>query len=339
MANPSSSPSSLPLSPAAQTQQDLQVAQAAFQAASLKKDSDPLTYEYTRYNYYSKLYGPDWASQEKARIESANLDPIVQRYRNQYDAIDAEYAGQKDIVDAVNSLNQQQSQVKSTIEKQLEYIGDSIDEKQNQINVYKRYIELEGGVGHHHTAASKPATAKIADYFGQFPESFFVALCVLDAMLLFLLGLIYYKKIVATVNEMIARAKAASLFSSFPPAPPPAPVTRTVIPIPGAATLISTTPAAPTTMYGRFRSALSWAWGRILTIWVTITGILGWLWGGISTFFVWLWGYIWWFMQLLGIGGGALGRAAVSNPFRAFLVIAANITVIVFVVLGFVRAS
>lgn len=304
MANLSSNPSSQVLSPEAQRQQDLQVAQAAFQAASLRKDTDPLTYEYTRYNYYSKLYGPDWANQEKARIASSQLDPIVQKYRNQYNSIEAEYSGQKDISDAVKTLNQQQTQVKSTIEKQLEYIGDSIDEKQNKINVFKRYIELEGG-HHRPSTSSSRATDKLADYFGQFPESFFVAISVLNALLLFLLGLIYYKKIVASITEFTNRLSVSGGVGSGDMLEQIrgvireelGPRTRTPIGIPGS---------SPPQSTGYIKSGLTWIWESIkwlfLSFWIIVKYLIG------------------------------------SN-WKTALVILSNITVVIFIIIGFVTAS
>ena len=182
--------------PECQKQKDIQQAFNAYTAAQSNPNTDPGTVSLLRFQYLSLKNGPTWAAQEKARIAKQSVDPLLGKYRQQYQQYDGEYQSSRQLTDIVTALEQKQSNIKNTLEEQLKYIDKSMEEKQTKADVYNRSIELQN----EEETQSVPQLVQsstldpLVRYFSEFPQSFVTILDVFIAVLIFFMLAILYRK-------------------------------------------------------------------------------------------------------------------------------------------------
>lgn len=207
--------------PDCQKQREIQAAFQSYQRARDLKDRDPATYELLRFRYFSLLEnGREWAIQERTRMVTRDVNPLLKRYEDQWYGVQAEYTKQRELVDIVEAIKRQQSNMKNSLESQMNIIGESVNEKKNKIQVFQRSVELEGSRKDNPAQALTMSTGdRIAAYFATFPESFTTILDVSIVILGFLMIIVYYKKIKTTAGDIGRKFNQGGVGYALPAVP------------------------------------------------------------------------------------------------------------------------
>ena len=71
-----------------------------FQDAARNKDTQPDIFEGARIRYYTLKNGDGWLQQEKQRIQTEKMKPILEEYRRQYESLENEAQVQKGYTDS-----------------------------------------------------------------------------------------------------------------------------------------------------------------------------------------------------------------------------------------------
>jgi hypothetical protein len=75
---------------ACQREKQLSGLLTAFKRAEVTKDSDPVSYERAKINYFTLKDGQEWLIGEKQRIAKQTIDPVLAKYTQQFQALKAE---------------------------------------------------------------------------------------------------------------------------------------------------------------------------------------------------------------------------------------------------------
>lgn len=157
--------------------EEMQSAFQTFQRASANRDSDPDAFQAARFRYYGLKNGPDWMAQESKRLNAEKLDPVLDKYRSQYQDLDAQSEVQKGYTESIAVIRDKQSSLKEGVTGNLDFLRDLLTDKQEKVSLYNRFIDLSS------PAAVVPTNPFVA-YFSMFPPSFLVVLDVLLAILI-----------------------------------------------------------------------------------------------------------------------------------------------------------
>jgi hypothetical protein len=172
-------------------QKELQSAYESFQRASQNADSDPDTFEQTRFRYYSLKNGEEWAAQERKVIADKKMSPILDGYRQQYTDLDNQSAVQAAYTDSIAAIRNKQSSLKDSVSNNIDYLGNLLSDKLQKIGAFNRYIELTDPT----SATPIPAVANpVVAYFAGFPSSFATIMDVFIAVLILLTLILIYRK-------------------------------------------------------------------------------------------------------------------------------------------------
>jgi hypothetical protein len=185
----------------------------AFQDAARNKEKDPETFEAARMRYYFLTKGPAWFKQEKKRISSEKIDPILADYRDMYTTLQAEEEIQRGYTDSIEVIKNKQETIKDSTVKQTSFFDKLLDTEKMKKSAYDRYIELTSpsAVG---VAGSTPDVPSIVQYFASFPSTFKIILdVVLGIIILAILYLGLMKAKIGT-NSLFNARKASQLPSS-----------------------------------------------------------------------------------------------------------------------------
>lgn len=150
----------------------------AFQAAAQNKDKDPQAFEAARMRYYFLAKGPAWLEQEKNRISSDKLDPILDEYRNTYTSLLNEEQTQKAYTDSIQSIRDKQATLKSEAGKQTSYFKRLAEEESRKKSAFDRFVELTSPAYEAKVEATQEAPF-VVKYFAGFPSSFNIILDVI----------------------------------------------------------------------------------------------------------------------------------------------------------------
>lgn len=128
-----------------QRQKKLSGLKAAFDEKTTTRDSDPEGYEQARIAYFTELNGQGWLAQEKQRIASEEISPVINTYRQQYDSLKGEVKNQGVFVNLMSMLKadeDQDTQELGGLTKKLQSEKDKADtlNRLNELNAlqYKR---------------------------------------------------------------------------------------------------------------------------------------------------------------------------------------------------------
>lgn len=102
-----SSPPPPPLAPCdlnCQKQKDLALLKSALDTATENQDQDPAGYEKARIAYYTLLNGQGWLNTEKQRIATDEVQPVLNKYRTQYNSLKGEKQSQSIFTNLSNAL-------------------------------------------------------------------------------------------------------------------------------------------------------------------------------------------------------------------------------------------
>jgi hypothetical protein len=185
----------------------------AFQDAARNKDKDPETFEAARMRYYFLTKGPAWFKQEKKRISSEKIDPIISEYRDIYTSLQAEEEIQRGYTDSIEVIKNKQEKIKDSTVKQASFFDKLLDTEKMKKSAYDRYIELTSpsAVGVAGPTSNVPG---IVQYFASFPSTFKI---ILDVVLgIIILAILYLGLVKAkiSVNSLFTARKAPQLPSS-----------------------------------------------------------------------------------------------------------------------------
>jgi hypothetical protein len=151
-----------------------------FQAAARTRDEQPDEYEGARMQYYGIKNGDAWMEQEKKRIADEKLEPILQKYRDQYQQLETEANAHKAYTDSIAAIRDKQSSLKDGMTDSLRFMQGVLDEKETKMATYNRYFELE----HPGASVGEKSTLPIIRYFAGYPSSFTILLDVIIGFLI-----------------------------------------------------------------------------------------------------------------------------------------------------------
>lgn len=180
----------------------------AFQDAARNKDSDPDTFEAARMRYYTLSKGPAWLTQEKQKITSEKLDPILNEYRDMYTSLSSEADVQRAYTDSIEGIRNKQSDIKSSAQQQTSYFQKLLDQEKQKKSAFDRFVELTSPA---YAAKADPTQEApfVVQYFASFPSSFRIILDVI-------LGLFIAIILVLAISK-IRRGGFGSMFQTFRP--------------------------------------------------------------------------------------------------------------------------
>ena len=185
----------------------------AFQDAARNKDKDPETFEAARMRYYFLTKGPAWFKQEKKRISSEKIDPIIADYRDMYTTLQSEEEIQRGYTDSIEIIKNKQETIKDSTVKQTSFFDKLLDTEKMKKSAYDRYIELTSpsAVG---IAGPTPDVPGIVQYFSSFPSTFKI---ILDVILGIVILAILYIGLIKTkvgANSLFTARRASQAPSS-----------------------------------------------------------------------------------------------------------------------------
>ena len=185
----------------------------AFQDAARNKDKDPETFEAARMRYYFLTKGPAWFKQEKKRISSEKIDPIIADYRDIYTSLQAEEEIQRGYTDSIEVIKNKQEKIKDSTVKQSSFFDKLLDTEKMKKSTYDRYIELTSPspVG---IAGPTPDVPGIVQYFSSFPSSFKIILDVILGIIVLAILYLGLVKAKISVNSLFTGRKQPQLPSS-----------------------------------------------------------------------------------------------------------------------------
>jgi hypothetical protein len=154
----------------------------AFQDASRNKSTDPETFKAARTRYFFLKNGPTWLEQEKARISSEQIDPVLSTYRDTYISLESEEKVQSAYTDSIAAIRETQSIQKEDATRKKSFLQNLLDDQTQKKSAFDRYVELTSPSN---LAVSIPQgeVSPFVRYFSGFPSSFTLILDILIALL------------------------------------------------------------------------------------------------------------------------------------------------------------
>lgn len=122
-----------------QRQKKLSGLKTAFDEKSATRDTDPEGYEQARIAYFTELNGQGWLAQEKQRIASDEISPVVSGYQSRYKQLQDETKNQGVFVNLMSMLKadeEQDQQDLGGLNKKLQSEKDKADtlNRLNELN-------------------------------------------------------------------------------------------------------------------------------------------------------------------------------------------------------------
>jgi len=122
-----------------QRQKKLSGLKAAFDQKSTTRDIDPEGYEQARIAYMTELNGQGWLAQEKQRIASEEISPVVSGYQDRYKQLQTDTKTQGVFVNLMSMLKadeEQEQQELGGLNKKLQSDKDKADtlNRLNELN-------------------------------------------------------------------------------------------------------------------------------------------------------------------------------------------------------------
>ena len=171
---------------------DIAKALKYYQDAARNRDAQPEIFEGARIRYYTLKNGEAWLEQEKKRLQTEKLEPVIQEYKNQYNSLENEAEVQKGYTDSIASIRDKQSSLKTGLSGNLTFLQNLLEDKKVKLSNYNRYVELTTPGYSEYVEEVKTAHLPIISYFAGFPSSFniildvFIGFLILFALLLIL---------------------------------------------------------------------------------------------------------------------------------------------------------
>lgn len=180
----------------------------SLQDAARNKDKDPETFEAARLRYNFLTKGPAWLEQEKQRLSSEKLDPILGEYRDIYSSLQNEADVQRAYTDSIETIRNKQSDLTSSAKTQTSYFQKLLDQEKQKKSAFDRFIELTSPA---YAVKNEPVqdVPFVVRYFSSFPASFRIIMDVI-------LGVIIAIILVLAVSK-VRRSGFRGSFMAFRP--------------------------------------------------------------------------------------------------------------------------
>lgn len=108
------------------------------QSAENIRDVAPEAYEIARVAYYSLVKGPEWLQEERIRIQKAEVDPEVDRYKQAYNDVNERKNVQAQTRDVMQSVKSGVLSLKDDFMYTTKTFKDQIETLKSQINIERR---------------------------------------------------------------------------------------------------------------------------------------------------------------------------------------------------------
>ncbi len=115
------------------------------QSAENARDRAPDAYQRARIAYYTLLNGDTWLSQERERVARAEVDPIIQKYRNDYVALSSQLNQQTQAYDTMQGIKDKVFRVKDDLSYSADLLMGHVQKIRSQIMLDRR--KRESGEG------------------------------------------------------------------------------------------------------------------------------------------------------------------------------------------------
>lgn len=111
------------------------------QDAENARDQAPDAYQKARVDYYTLLNGPSWVTGETQRVARSEVDPVVQRYRNEYVSLTNQMTNQAKAYDTMVGIKDKVFRVKDDLTYSADLLVGQVDKVRAQIALERRARE------------------------------------------------------------------------------------------------------------------------------------------------------------------------------------------------------
>jgi hypothetical protein len=192
----------------------------SFQDAARNKDTDPQAFEAARMRYYYLSKGPAWLNQEKQKISSEKLDPVIAQYRDMYSSLSNEEDVQRAYTDSIENIRDKQSNIKSSAGKQTSYFQKLAEEEKQKKSAFDRFVELTSPAYALKAEDGIQDAPFVVKYFSSFPSSFKIILdVVLGLFIAIILFLAVSKARHVGTQSLLSRPSSGSINIFQTPSP------------------------------------------------------------------------------------------------------------------------
>ena len=115
----------------------------ALQAAENARDTAPEAYQTARTLYYTLLKGDSWMNEEKDRIAKAEIDPLINQYKQSKETALTQYNNQRKTVEVVTGLKDKVLSLKDEFKYSVDTFTQQLDKVQTAINMERRGRDTE----------------------------------------------------------------------------------------------------------------------------------------------------------------------------------------------------
>ena len=115
------------------------------QDAENARDKAPDAYQQARIAYYTLLKGEGWASEEQERVARAEVDPVIQKYRNEYVALSSQLEQQTQAYDTMQGIKDKVFRVKDDLTYSADLLMGHVQKIRSQITLDRRKREAGEG--------------------------------------------------------------------------------------------------------------------------------------------------------------------------------------------------
>lgn len=115
------------------------------QDAENARDQAPDAYQKARVDYYTLTKGGSWVQEEKNRVARAEIEPIIQKYTNEYVSLMGQLNNQMQAYDTMSSIKDKVFRVKDDLTYSADLMLGQVSKLRSQIDLDRRKREEGGG--------------------------------------------------------------------------------------------------------------------------------------------------------------------------------------------------
>jgi hypothetical protein len=111
------------------------------QKAENIRDTSPSAYQQARYTYYTLLKGDSWKEEERVRLEKAEVDPEVDKIRQNIDYLISQITKQEQSIQSMKNVKDKVLSVKDEFQYSVDTLSKQLDTVQAKLVLEKRKTE------------------------------------------------------------------------------------------------------------------------------------------------------------------------------------------------------
>jgi hypothetical protein len=115
------------------------------QDAENARDKAPDAYQQARIAYYTLVKGKSWVNGETERVARAEVDPVIQKYRNDYVALQSQMDQQTRAYDTMRGIKDKVFRVKDDLTYSADVLMGQVQKVRSQITLDRRKKETGEG--------------------------------------------------------------------------------------------------------------------------------------------------------------------------------------------------